>query len=363
MLAFNRLFSRFREEKAIEKDIFHFYTVLKVGTILGFIGHAMFIILFTWLEIKVLALYNILSCSIFFTCSIINRRGHHRLSQILGTIEVLVHGCLAVYFVGWDSGFHYYLISILVITFLSPGDSKAYKIFISSIFCGIYVALNLYSVTYDPVFLLRQSTINVLNVINIMAIFIILAACTYYYIKATNIAEAELIEANEKLQLLASTDPLTNLLNRRDIVRDMDMGAKFHKENDIPFTIIISDIDNFKSYNDTYGHECGDFVLVSLSKIIQHSLNIDYRISRWGGEEFLILLPNTDKKVGEIVAERLREKINNTVFCFKGIKIKVTMTFGVADYHSSMEIIDCIDKADQALLSGKRKGKNCVSVA
>jgi diguanylate cyclase (GGDEF)-like protein len=170
----------------------------------------------------------------------------------------------------------------------------------------------------------------------------------------------ELILLNIKLEEIARTDPLTNLSNRRDMLEKLEYEkVRFSRGNNI-FVLIICDIDNFKIVNDTYGHDFGDVVLRRISAIMQETLRKQDVVSRWGGEEFLILLPETNLEGGMIAAEKIRKKIQQEIFEFNGKRVLVTMTFGVEIYHKVEESIATINRADQALYYGKNTGKNKV---
>jgi len=170
----------------------------------------------------------------------------------------------------------------------------------------------------------------------------------------------ELTEAYMKLDLLARTDPLTRLSNRRDILDKIKYEALKFERSGEKFVLVISDIDNFKTFNDNYGHDCGDFVLVNLANLMRSVLRKQDCLGRWGGEEFIFLMPKTELEGGAFVAEKIRKKIENETFYYRDIKLNITMTFGVNVFDAIMDIDYCINKADEALYQGKSKGKNCV---
>ncbi|MCK4654413.1 MAG: GGDEF domain-containing protein [Candidatus Cloacimonetes bacterium] len=173
-------------------------------------------------------------------------------------------------------------------------------------------------------------------------------------------ANDDLEKANIKLELIAKTDPLTNLSNRRDMIEKIEHEQKRFGRNGKPFILVMSDIDYFKSVNDRYGHDGGDFVLESIAKLMQSVVRKQDIVGRWGGEEFLILLPETDLEGGRALAEKIRKNISITPYVFSDKKIPITMTFGVSVYNKPMDLDLCIKKADEALYKGKKRGKNCV---
>ena len=174
------------------------------------------------------------------------------------------------------------------------------------------------------------------------------------------LAEDELKEANIKLKLLARTDPLTQLSNRRDALEKIEYEEKRYERSEKPFAIAICDIDDFKSVNDRFGHDAGDEVLKTLANIMCMSVRKQDTVSRWGGEEFLLLLPQTDLEGGIVLAEKIRKKVHSTEFNFDGVKIHVSLTMGLSIYKESKTIEETINRADQALYMGKKLGKNCV---
>jgi len=163
--------------------------------------------------------------------------------------------------------------------------------------------------------------------------------------------------AYENAEWLANIDFLTRISNRRSI--SQYINENFIKK-EIPFTIVLSDIDDFKSINDTCGHVAGDYVLTETVTRLQSCLEDNCKIARWGGEEFLTVLPNTSLDKGISIAERLRHSICSTPYLYNNNVINVTMTFGVSEYNKGDTFDDLIKKADSALYTGKSRGKNCV---
>lgn len=190
-------------------------------------------------------------------------------------------------------------------------------------------------------------------------------------------ANEELHEANEiiglknlqlkevmgKLEFISKTDSLTGLFNRRNMIEKIEEELSRYKRNKKPFSIVIADIDFFKNVNDTYGHDCGDFVLKLVSQNLLSAAREQDSIARWGGEEFLMLLPETGTEGAVKMAERARKSIEENVFNYNKISSSVTMTFGVSVYNGSEGIDSMIKRADNALYEGKRKGRNCVVTA
>ncbi|MGV8860200.1 MAG: diguanylate cyclase [Pseudomonas sp.] len=184
-----------------------------------------------------------------------------------------------------------------------------------------------------------------------------------WYFESSEIKRAMLIGFKllhykiNKLLLDVQTDPLTGLHNRRglDVALDLMQSARSN------FAVVSLDIDNFKSVNDTYGHDAGDEVLQSLAKIMQNVSRDEDVVCRLGGEEFLILLPSVRSTVAKEVAERLRRQVEQTQFGPVG---KITISLGVAQWSQDSGDVEAVLKvADNMLYEAKRNGRNRVEVA
>ncbi len=172
----------------------------------------------------------------------------------------------------------------------------------------------------------------------------------------------QLYYQKKELEKLSKTDPLTGLSNRRYVNEKIEFEKKRFDRTKRTFSIILADIDNFKNINDTCGHDCGDYVLVNISKIFINIIRDHDIACRWGGDELLIFLPETEIESGRVIAERIREQIDPLKLKWKKEQINVTMSFGVSQYNNSTSITDCIRNADEGLYSAKKHGKNQVRI-
>ena len=186
-------------------------------------------------------------------------------------------------------------------------------------------------------------------------------------------ANEDLKRINEEIETLALTDQLTGLPNRREMMNTLGTNIatlkrsikRKKKPNDfIGFSLALCDIDYFKSVNDTYGHNCGDDVLIAVAEALSSTLRSKDKVARWGGEEFLIIFPETDSEGAAIIAERLRENISKLNFTYEDISFQVTITIGVSTCISEhMDLDAYIHEADIALYDGKENGRNRVVVS
>lgn len=167
--------------------------------------------------------------------------------------------------------------------------------------------------------------------------------------------------SQEELMHLSSIDYLTKLYNRRYFSQASEYILELSKRNKTDLSVIMLDIDNFKEVNDTYGHKLGDKVLVNLSKLLKEHTRKSDVVCRWGGEEFLILLPETNIEGALSIAQTLRENVEELILWFENdLLIKFTISLGIAtlDTENDATLETCINRADDALYEAKNSGRN-----
>lgn len=180
-----------------------------------------------------------------------------------------------------------------------------------------------------------------------------------FVVIAQDLTERERVEG--ELLRLATTDPLTGAFNRRYGQTCIEKEHQRRQRYGNEFALMFMDVDNFKAVNDHYGHTAGDTVLCALVRLCEESLrNVDVVI-RWGGEEFLVLLPETDLGDAERLAQRLRRKISEFLFETSAADVQITVSIGVAGPRASSESYDeIVMRADEALYDAKAAGRNRV---
>ncbi|MBI5825374.1 MAG: diguanylate cyclase [Chloroflexi bacterium] len=176
--------------------------------------------------------------------------------------------------------------------------------------------------------------------------------------------EEQLIQAREKMEILAMHDGLTGLLNRRAIEEYAEAEFNMAARKDRPLGIILMDIDHFKSVNDQYGHKVGDDTLRQVAQALTADLRKYDRAGRWGGEEFILVLPDAQPQQLISVAERLRVRIAETKISLEnGESFSVNISLGVAWATEQFPTLPkLIDAADQALYHAKQGGRNQVCI-
>ena len=174
--------------------------------------------------------------------------------------------------------------------------------------------------------------------------------------------ERQLLEANERLRYMSQTDGLTGLDNRRHLEERIDEMFEHARRLNEPFSCVMCDLDRFKSVNDTYGHQAGDAVLKQFARILRNEVREIDRVGRYGGEEFMLLLPGTVLDAAVTFAERVRKEVEGHTFTFDGTQICRTASFGVSAWPHP-RIVNCdvlVRAADDALYVAKETGRNRV---
>jgi diguanylate cyclase (GGDEF)-like protein len=163
---------------------------------------------------------------------------------------------------------------------------------------------------------------------------------------------------NHRLYQLAITDSLTKVFNRQYLLHRLpDEIERFRRYGD-PFSIILFDVDHFKRLNDAHGHHAGDAVLRALAASVHEDLRESDALVRYGGEEFLVLLPKADLAAASVIAERIRVHVAGHPFHYLNIELRITVSLGVGQYVSSENEGDFVNRIDVALYEAKAKGRN-----
>lgn len=301
-----------------------------------------------------LAWLNVVSIAMYATAYFLLSRRRNSPALILIWIEVVVHAVIGTMLVGWNSGFHYYLLMFIPATVVSGSWRNVtvplLLLFVS--YLGLYVAAH-YVGMLAP---MGDTPLLILNLFNV-AVFFLMASYTarFYY--------SIVRKTERKLRELATLDTLTGLFNRRHLLdlgcQEMALASKSEEE----VSIILADIDDFKLVNDGHGHEAGDQVLVHVSQLFRNMGRARDTVARWGGEEFLFLLPATSTDDAREFAERLRRTIATTQVQYGGRSITFSISLGVATLTHGEDLEAAIGRADAALYRSKTEGRDRVTLA
>jgi diguanylate cyclase (GGDEF)-like protein len=331
-----------------------FWTVMKRCVQIAATVDVMFFIIFYALGSPILAWINVVSVSMYAAAYVCLAKRKNFIAVCLIWIEVLGHAALGTMMAGWESAFHYYLLMFIPAIFVSTKTSKAIAA-VFGLWC-FYIGLNAMTYLAPALEPLPTQALAALRYFNISVVFAMFAYLSSYYY-------SKIIEAQRHLSMLAMTDPMTGLYNRRHILDVANYEAVQQKRTPSGLAIIIADVDYFKRINDTYGHDVGDAVLVAVSKTIRTSIREQDSAARWGGEEFLIVLPNTSLDDAVQIADRIRKNVEAVTVPVDQQTISTSVTLGVSSYRIGESVNNAITKADECLYKGKKAGRNCVEAA
>ncbi len=172
----------------------------------------------------------------------------------------------------------------------------------------------------------------------------------------------QLQDLNMRLELMVRTDILTGLANRLEMLNQLEIEQKRSERHNKNFSLILGDLDHFKQINDTYGHLAGDRVLRQIAGQLRDNLRSEDVCARWGGEEFMILLPETTLEQAVVVAEKLAAAVREKEISWDQQTIRLTMSFGVGSFVAGKSIDAFIQRVDNALYAAKHAGRNRVAV-
>ncbi len=282
-------------------------------------------------------------------------------------INILLFPLLLGSFIFWyfDGGIRgsvgFYLISYTIAVGMLTNDRKRNMLFIlvgfifTSFFLIEILRPNLFSLEISSSLYILNMFSGISTVLAVTMIGLIIIVEGYRRERNMN------IEYSNKLKNLSIKDPLTGLFNRREIMKNIEYERKLIKRGNLPFSLVMCDIDNFKVLNDKYGHNFGDKVLTGIAALLSRQVREYDTVSRWGGEEFLMLFPKTGKLEVKAIIERIKKLLEEKVFLYNTEKVFVTATFGIMEANFLEEsVLDCIEKADKAMYEGKIQGKNCI---
>ncbi|WP_051524836.1 GGDEF domain-containing protein [Pseudobutyrivibrio sp. MD2005] len=328
-----------------------------MGSILSisfFFIHVLMYNIFLQCGVTPMVRFNVFSILFYPFMTVCILKGWYRLYGFGTYLEVVAHMTLSIIFTGWDNGFQVTLFALSVLAFYaeyvcSTLKTKYFRV-LSICIVGMvaYIGSYIYVFFHGHPYNMPVKANYCLTIIWGIVTFIIVIAVMQVFIYIVK-------ESEEKLEHQMSHDKLTTLPNRyyfSNYIEDINNNRGLNG-----YWIAIADIDDFKQINDTYGHNCGDYVLATVSDIFRN--HDEVLCCRWGGEEFIFVSSGRGGQVeGYEFIDDLRKIIENYEFRFNGFSFYVTVTIGMAVYDNDMTIDSWISTADGKLYEGKHNGKN-----
>lgn len=318
---------------------------------LGFGIHFLLFVLFSLLQVPSLAVGNVLSVLVYVLCLKAIRTGRYSLTGLLMSVEIILHAALATWVLGWDSNFYFYLYCLIPIIAFSFQNARGPRLLLNLAILAVSVVgftLRRQMGTSPGV---TPQLLEVLGIVNVLAALGVLWHCTALSVRFTRSMQSTLFHT-------ANRDSLTNLYTRRRVMVGVQQLAEAG-----PSSIILLDIDHFKQINDRLGHDQGDLILQRVAQAISSNVRATDVASRWGGEEFLILMPDTPAQAAQAVANRILLRIRDWVGQVDQGPLTVTATLAVSEVRAGESFESALNRADQALYQGKQQGRNQVMLA
>ena len=280
------------------------------------------------------------------------------LSVQLFTLVLLIHGYFVgsfspatmVGYVGWACVGLILFDRKIIYCALAPATIVLLLLNYLSTFAGL---------PYAPLFNMEPMNQTVMHPFWVMSMFFFLVPLMLVCLFLFEILLTQWRIREATIATLSRIDPLTNVMNRRSIANQLE---QLHQQRKALYSVVLLDLDHFKNINDQFGHSMGDQVLVNVAKCLANNLRDRDMIGRFGGEEFILLLPNTTTEQAQHVAERCRIALTELNFVYEQQPFSISASFGISSSQNASEPQQIIRQADQALYAVKTAGRNQVQI-
>ncbi len=288
---------------------------------------------------------------------VLARAGQQLTAALLSIVTAIFEILASVAVLGWESGLHLYLIAAGVLVFVVfTARQAAWRWFFISVAA---IAFILCQTVLEPsrAELLSPDIVGNFFSFNAVLTALLVFALSGLSYQRANQARAESARNTIRAEYLANTDALTGLSNRRPVVERLEAVSASGKGD---YSVAIADLDRFKVLNDSHGHGCGDTVLAHVADVLKSRLRTTDAVGRWGGDEFIVVLPETAVDHAVLLMERLRANVERLRIPCSGHDHVATVSIGVADGADDAQWHRVVKRADDALYDAKTEGRNVV---
>ncbi|MCG7920661.1 MAG: GGDEF domain-containing protein [Candidatus Thiodiazotropha lotti] len=350
MPKFQQVIKRFLR---VRSDVLNAYPISLSICLIGFLAHLSFIFLFDYWAIPSLSYFNIFSSLLWAWAIAEVVRGYVARSVYIGTAEVLLHAVIAMSILGLDSGFDLYLWPLAGWLAYNPNIKKMFALIAGSASIILWMWGRTYWGQAADVPIAAETLDMMLRLNTIIA--------GSAFIVGIIGARMHVDRQSEMLSAQADRDELTGLYNRRFVIEHISSYERGGRLDRRAYALIMTDIDLFKAVNDKFGHEIGDKALEVFSKALQRFFRKEDMVARWGGEEFIIVLPNCTLEEASAKAEAIRSAIaDEPVARDRNQSVYLTASFGVTESLDGERFSDLLSRVDKLLYQAKESGRNCV---
>lgn len=341
-----------------EIEIDQYYRYSRLSALLAIGVHMLFGVAGLVIGAPQLTILQVVSVAVYAASFLVHRSRSRRfwILILLVYLDLVVHSTLAGWIVGHAAGFQYYTWILLPLLFTNVNRTLRAKVVLSFVYVAMFMAIDAWLRHTTPLTHIDPLPLAAMRYFNMGCFFLALGVAAWAH-------SATIQQAEERLRSAAGTDALTRLMNRRRMAERITEEVARAQRSNAPLTVILLDIDRFKSINDDFGHIEGDRVISHVADVLRTGVRKVDMVARWGGEEFLVLLPDTDVQAAAELAERIRRKVAARVARHASTQECVTVTAGVATLRLRETIESTIHRADLALYQGKRSGRDRVVVA
>lgn len=321
------------------------------------VGYLVFVLTYDWPRLGSLVPVTVVGVAAHASAVVLARRGRQLATALICLVTEICQVVAGVLVLGWESGLHLYLIASGVLVFVVFTDRQAAWrwVFVVLATAAFVVSQTVLDPSADA--LVPTPVLATLFSFNaVLSALLVFGLSALSYFRAHQ-ARTEAARQAARTEYLANTDALTGLSNRRPVVERLDGVSAPGKGG---YSVAIADLDRFKFLNDTYGHQCGDVVLAHLAGVLRSRLRTTDTVGRWGGEEFMVVMPDTTLDHAVRLMERLRAAVESQRIPCAHHTHTVTVSIGVADGDNDGLSHRVVKRADDALYDAKMEGRNAV---
>lgn len=331
-------------------------TAYKSIVYLALMYHILFACLIAGMNYVHIFIYYLAVCAFYASMLWLVNKGIYGFTTVAVHVEIVSFMIVNTVLFGWNAGFHAYLLALASLVYFNPFKNKRVMYMFSFVEAVLFFALKIYTMRHAPMLDIGAKRTDMFFLINYAGCFVVVVCGAAVFKVSADTTEMRLQKKTQSLQNKADHDTLTQLYTRSYLIKQFQSV----QESGVPFSAAMCDIDNFKKINDTYGHNCGDYILKSIAAIIRDNSPQNAIVTRWGGEEFIVLLEDYDITKSRPLIEEIRERVAGTEFVYKEWNLHVTMTFGIATSMERTDLTGLIELADDRMYTGKQSGKNRV---
>ncbi|WP_407316065.1 diguanylate cyclase [Pseudomonas sp. nanlin1] len=328
-----------------------FWTHITPIVKIAFALHVVFFLLFLVLDVTALLVTNLFSMPAYVACLACIRRKHYRLAGMIMSVEIIVHACVATWILGWESNFYLYVFCLLPIVAFSFQTAPVRRIGLNLAIVTMVVSSYILRDRMHRDTGISPALLNGFGIANVLT-----ASCLL--IHATTLSVRFTLSMQYSLFHSAYRDSLTNLYTRRRVLQRVRQLAERPSGKSI--AIVLLDVDHFKLINDRHGHDYGDVILQRVADVVMTQVRSTDLAARWGGEEFLILMPDTSLDEALQIADRVLQRTREWAGQVDKDPHEVTATLAVVTIEPGQSFRDALNQSDRLLYLGKQQGRDRV---